>query len=718
MPASRKRIGAAGVAVHHSTDTSHDEDGNGSRAFHSPRLSPAMTPRTVCDEVEKPLISHFFRRQTSLLVGLAGCTGTGTASGLRPSLDGDAAGGNSGLSSARSTAADDTGAAAGPATPAPPPYPAPTDEAIDLFPLTPSVTVSLRQSKRSGRVLNESETLQEKHGREYRFLVPQLAYAIECVTKAHEVLRQRYSVPAHVSRPTSPVTDAESAHRDSNGGGSSTSGSTAGNTTTNSGAANAVLPSPLAELNHFSTRDVPAISVHDYLKRVVKYTYVSPSVLVCACFYLDRLLCMYPSMLLHPYNVFKLLLTSARMASKLLDTRTLNNHDFSVVGGVTNEDLNALEFFMVDLLHNHLYISKEAFDEYCRPLRLQAAHMSEDPSAWEAEAALEAPVENRYGAQHPPTRPSFVRGVQGSSRSRRSSIVSQNEYSMSTASQSGVSPLRSASRPAFPPSASTARSISVDTESLGPARGPASRCGSASTSARRYPLGTSYAAALPQMPHAVPNGVGAGAAGGGATGLRTSGGDDMLRAATHSSGIYQSGAGGAWTSQVTAEGDAEPAGLPSTEDKTEERARSIPLSAPRGAAAAASWDATGRTNRIMGASASPAVGPVVGTPNGTRGGSPKTVGTVFTTGMTGSSSSAIGSMNLAKTTTSVELMAPTTASYSGDRTPTRQAFPFAGRESVALPPVSRSGRRERSGSMIGASGPTQRVPPPPEQPRA
>ncbi|TPP44989.1 Cyclin family protein [Leishmania donovani] len=549
----------AGDANNHSS--SHTEDGNTSRVYSPPRLSPAVPPRGV-DEIEKPLICHFFRKPSTMQIGLAGCNSSLHTSPNSGSAAGSGFYGARGQEAAASATVDSSGANGLPsATPTLPPLPSTMDEPVDLFPLTPSVSMPQRHSKRSGRLLNESETMQEKHGQEYRFLVPWLAYAIDCTIAAHEVLRQKHGIPAHVSSPASPsattlngATDAERSPRGS------------------------------AELNAFSTREVPAISVHDYLKRIVKYTYVSPSVLVCGCLYLDRLLCMHPCMLLHPYNVFKLFLTSTRMASKIMDTRTLNNHDFSVVGGVTNDDLNALEFLMVELLQNRLYFSRDTFDEYCRPLRLQAAHLSEEASDWGIETAMETPVETRSGVQHQPTRP-FLARCNGSNTP-------------------------------FPPSASTARSISVDTESIGPARAPASRGGSASTSARRHPLGTSYSPALPHVPHVAANGGSSPALGamGGLSG-RGASGEDMLRVATHTNSIYQS-SNGVWTGQTPPDSATV---LVAVEERGDERARSISLSAPR-CGAAASWDATGRPSRLLAASTGTMAGLCTAALNGGRGG--------------------------------------------------------------------------------------------------
>jgi hypothetical protein len=617
-----------------------------------------------------------------------------------------------------------------------PAFPPPMEEPIRLFPLTPSVKVPLRHSKRSGRVLNESETLQEKHAQEYRFIVPMLAYAIECTIAEHEIIRQNAGLPAYISPNSSPV--ANPTHLCKLSGNADGDGLAAGQSHVgNASDRNAVLGYKVLQtaLNAFSTREVPPISVHDYLKRIVKYTYVSPSVLVCCCLYLDRLLAMYPSFLLHPNNVFKFLITSARVCSKIMDTRTLNNRDFSVVGGVTNEDINALEFMFVQLLQNRLYISHHTFDMYCEPLRRQAAHVDVE-GEWDGTTlAMVLPVNGGRPANYPhqPSRPSLARNSacgSAMSRSRRSSIVSQNEYSLSVASQSGVSPLRSASRPAFPPSTSTGQSISVDAEFLAPVRHSSaapSRGESAATSARRYPMGgsfnnstststaagnpsgtgtTSRSPVLPQVhpPTTTTTGTTSTAVPmfrnvNSAITLRGSGNlDDTIS----SGGLAQS-ANGASINQIQQQ-----QGVDAVEENEDARARSIPVCGPRGFSS--SWDTT-RTTRALAATTAGTNGLGLSTSAITNAqcSSPNTL-------PAGTSISMTKSRSLDGVTASTEGNTTSSNTFSGERTPTRRAFVSSARgDGVALPPVPQSGRRGRSGSLAGNSGVTiPNVPPPPE----
>ncbi|KAL7701411.1 Cyclin 10 [Lotmaria passim] len=665
------------------------------------------------EPMTKPLICSFFKRASAASAAQNCANDRGSASGR--------------VSSAATLSTHSVDAE----TPSHlPPYPTPMEEPILLFPLTPSVKVPLRHSKRSGRVLNESETLQEKHAQEYRFIVPMLAYAIECTIAEHEIIRQSAGLPAYISLNSSP---AESPTRqDPHVGASENEGenetAAAAGTDRNAALGYKVFQTAI---NAFSTREVPAISVHDYLKRIVKYTYVSPSVLVCCCLYLDRLLVMYPSFLLHPNNVFKFLITSTRVCSKVMDTRTLNNRDFSVVGGVTNEDINVLEFTFVQLLQNRLYISRHTFDMYCEPLRRQAAHV-EAEGEWDGVTlTMVLPVNGggrSAGYPHQPSRPSQARNSacgSAASRSRRSSTVSQNEYSLSMASQSGVSLLRSASRPAFPPSASTGQPISVDAEFLAPVRQPSAATVS---SARRHPLSsstnnntsntingssmnnTSTTSRSPVLPQVHPPAAGNAAASTAVPIIRNVGSAATLRSSSNFEDTASSG-GLAQSDNGTSVNQLQPqpqSGVDAADDGDDAHVRSIPVSGPRGFSS--SWD-TVRTTRTLAATAGgmSGVGLSTSTITNARCGSPNAV-------PAGAGASMSKSRSLDGVTISTEgNMTPSNA-LSGERTPTRRAFVSSARgDNVALPPVPQNGRRGRSNSLAGNTGATiPNVPPPPE----
>lgn len=171
---------------------------------------------------------------------------------------------------------------------------------------------------RSGRQLSELEILQDKHDPEFKQIVPSVADAISAVLAQHAILAR---------------TTAKDTRFDA-----------------------------------YETSSVPGILVEDYVHRIAEYTYISPATMVAALMLLDRLSARFPKLLFSQLNIFKLFFVAVRVASKVVDLRTLNNKNFASVGGVSNRHLNDLEAkFLVDLKFD-LFLSPNEFFHYATRL--------------------------------------------------------------------------------------------------------------------------------------------------------------------------------------------------------------------------------------------------------------------------------------------------------------------------------------------------------------
>eukprot|EP01062_Namystynia_karyoxenos_P062251 TRINITY_DN55167_c0_g1_i1.p1 TRINITY_DN55167_c0_g1~~TRINITY_DN55167_c0_g1_i1.p1 ORF type:complete len:281 (+),score=112.95 TRINITY_DN55167_c0_g1_i1:93-845(+) len=125
--------------------------------------------------------------------------------------------------------------------------------------------------------------------------------------------------------------------------------------------------SVMSEANRFAdfeTTAVPEINLEDYLWRIVDYCYISPSSLLLACILLDKLILGH-GLTLSQLNIFKLFFTSVRVASKVHELRSLSNKNFAVVGGVSSQQLNALEATFIALFNWNLWVEHEEFVKYC-----------------------------------------------------------------------------------------------------------------------------------------------------------------------------------------------------------------------------------------------------------------------------------------------------------------------------------------------------------------
>ena len=114
----------------------------------------------------------------------------------------------------------------------------------------------------------------------------------------------------------------------------------------------------------YDTSTVPEIQLEDYMWRICDYTYISPTTLLMACIYIDRLIG--EGLILSQLNVFKLFFTSVRVASKVHELRSLSNKNFAVVGGVTTEQMNQLESLFMRDFKWKLWVEHETFVQYCQ----------------------------------------------------------------------------------------------------------------------------------------------------------------------------------------------------------------------------------------------------------------------------------------------------------------------------------------------------------------
>jgi hypothetical protein len=90
-------------------------------------------------------------------------------------------------------------------------------------------------------------------------------------------------------------------------------------------------------------RAPPAISIHDYLKRIIVHATPSPPILLSLVYYIDRLCILYPIFNISSLTVHRYLITAATVAAKGLSDSFWTNSTYSRVGGVSLKELALLE---------------------------------------------------------------------------------------------------------------------------------------------------------------------------------------------------------------------------------------------------------------------------------------------------------------------------------------------------------------------------------------
>ena len=187
-----------------------------------------------------------------------------------------------------------------------------------------------RTNRNGTRQLSELEILQEKHEPEFRQIIPAIADALSAVLAQHTVLAQNQ-----------PKDD---------------------------------------RFSIYETTALPSILIEDYVHRIAEYTYISPSSMVAALILLDRLSTRFPTLLYTQLNIYKLFFVAVRVASKVVDLRTLNNKNFASVGGVSNRHLNDLEARFVIDLHFDVLITPGEFTQFAARMQPHSNSVPRPPN--------------------------------------------------------------------------------------------------------------------------------------------------------------------------------------------------------------------------------------------------------------------------------------------------------------------------------------------------
>ncbi|GAM28422.1 hypothetical protein SAMD00019534_115980, partial [Acytostelium subglobosum LB1] len=107
----------------------------------------------------------------------------------------------------------------------------------------------------------------------------------------------------------------------------------------------------------------PAISVVDYLKRLVQYLGCSKSCFIIALVYLDRLI-VEKNYILNSLNVHRIIFGCILISIKFCDDYYYPHDVYSVVGGLTLEEVNGIERRLLEDLQFDLCVHEDVFTQY------------------------------------------------------------------------------------------------------------------------------------------------------------------------------------------------------------------------------------------------------------------------------------------------------------------------------------------------------------------
>ena len=107
----------------------------------------------------------------------------------------------------------------------------------------------------------------------------------------------------------------------------------------------------------------PQISLNDYIKRIMKYSNMDISTLICSIIYIDYF-CHKNKYILSINNIHRILLTACLLSLKFNEDNAVNYKYYSDITGVSMEDLKNLEFYMYFKMNFSLYIKYELYKSY------------------------------------------------------------------------------------------------------------------------------------------------------------------------------------------------------------------------------------------------------------------------------------------------------------------------------------------------------------------
>ena len=107
----------------------------------------------------------------------------------------------------------------------------------------------------------------------------------------------------------------------------------------------------------------PQISLNDYIKRIMKYSNMDISSLICSIIYIDYF-CDKNKYILSINNIHRILLSACLLSLKFNEDNTVNYKYYSDITGVSMEDLKNLEFYMYFKMNFSLFIKYELYKSY------------------------------------------------------------------------------------------------------------------------------------------------------------------------------------------------------------------------------------------------------------------------------------------------------------------------------------------------------------------
>ena len=147
-------------------------------------------------------------------------------------------------------------------------------------------------------------------------------------------------------------------------------------------------------LKSFTNKNIPSISIKDYLFRLSKHAKVNESTIILVLIYIDRI-CNINHFFLTYYNIHKMILAAFILAIKYNEEIYYSMVFYSKLGGVSVSELKNLESEFLILISYKLFVETKLFDKYYNDLMsLKDGESEGEENGEESEEQEEEVVEN------------------------------------------------------------------------------------------------------------------------------------------------------------------------------------------------------------------------------------------------------------------------------------------------------------------------------------
>ena len=113
----------------------------------------------------------------------------------------------------------------------------------------------------------------------------------------------------------------------------------------------------------FMTKNIPSMSIKDYLLRLSQFTKMSESTIIIILIYIDRISNINNFRLTYK-NIYKLILSAMIVAIKYNEDLFYSSAIYAKLGGLSVSELNYLEFQFLILIKFSLFIENDLYDKY------------------------------------------------------------------------------------------------------------------------------------------------------------------------------------------------------------------------------------------------------------------------------------------------------------------------------------------------------------------